>query len=124
MKEVFHEVRNKVEVTPSFRTSSFSSGEKIESVGQEVLPEGSETISTLSEPTTVYYSSEPQQLSQLLQQPLLPDTWYKTRVEIIRKMYPELMRHKKTKRKSWKEVYNEYIAEMRRIPSLKADAIK
>jgi hypothetical protein len=92
-------------------------------VGQEVLPEGSETITTSSEPT-IYYSSEPQQLSQLPQQPLLPDTWYKTRVEIIRKMYPELPRHKKTKTKSWKEVYNEYIAEVRRISSLKADALK
>jgi hypothetical protein len=40
-------------------------------------------------------------------------------------MYPELPRqHKKTKTKSWKEVYNEYIAEMKRIPELKADAIK
>jgi hypothetical protein len=39
-------------------------------------------------------------------------------------MYPELSRHKKTKTKSWKEVYNEYLAEMRRIPSLKADVIK
>jgi hypothetical protein len=39
-------------------------------------------------------------------------------------MYPELTRHKKTKTKSWKEVYNEYIAEMKRIPSLRADVIK
>jgi hypothetical protein len=39
-------------------------------------------------------------------------------------MYPGLSRHKKTKAKSWKEVYNEYLAEMSRIPSLKADVIK
>jgi hypothetical protein len=39
-------------------------------------------------------------------------------------MYPELSRHKKTKTKSWKEVYNEYLAEMSRIPSLRADVIK
>jgi hypothetical protein len=39
-------------------------------------------------------------------------------------MYPEFSRHKKTKSKSWKEVYNEYLAEMSRIPSLRADVIK
>jgi hypothetical protein len=39
-------------------------------------------------------------------------------------MYPELSIHKKTKTKSWKEVYNEYLAEMSRIPALRADAIK
>jgi hypothetical protein len=39
-------------------------------------------------------------------------------------MYPELSRHMKTKTKSWKEVYYEYLAEMRRIPSLRADVIK
>jgi hypothetical protein len=40
-------------------------------------------------------------------------------------MYPELPRqHKKTKTKSWKEVYNEYIADMRNTPGLKADALK
>jgi hypothetical protein len=83
--------------------------------GQEVLPEGFESISTFSEPL---------KLPQVFQQPLLPDSWYKARAEIIRKMYPELSRHKKTKTKSWKEVYNEYLAEMSRISSLKADVIK
>jgi hypothetical protein len=40
-------------------------------------------------------------------------------------MYPELPRqHKKTKTKSWKEVYNEYIADMSHTPGLKADALK
>jgi hypothetical protein len=39
-------------------------------------------------------------------------------------LYPELSRHKKTKTKSWKEVYNEYLAEMSRIPELRADVIK
>jgi hypothetical protein len=39
-------------------------------------------------------------------------------------LYPELSRHKKTKTKSWKEVYNEYLAEMSRYSTLKADVIK
>jgi hypothetical protein len=39
-------------------------------------------------------------------------------------LYPQLSRHKKTKTKSWKEVYNEYLAEMSRIPELRADVIK
>jgi hypothetical protein len=88
------------------------------SVGQEVLPEASETATTLSEASTRYYS-EP------FQQPSLPGSWYKERVYIIRRLYPELPRqHKKTKRKSWKDVYNEYLADMRATPGLKADVIK
>jgi hypothetical protein len=39
-------------------------------------------------------------------------------------LYPELSKHLKTKRKSWKDVYNEYLAEMNQIPSLRADVIK
>jgi hypothetical protein len=40
-------------------------------------------------------------------------------------MYPELPRqHKKTKTKSWKEVYNEYLADMSRIKELRSDALK
>jgi hypothetical protein len=39
-------------------------------------------------------------------------------------LYPELSRHAKTKRKSWKDVYNEYLAEMNRIPALRPDVIK
>jgi hypothetical protein len=87
------------------------------SVGQEVLHKASETASTLSETSTRYYS-EP------FEQPSLPGTWYKERVYIIRRLYPELSRHVKTKRKSWKDVYNEYLAEMSRYPTLKADVIK
>jgi hypothetical protein len=102
---VFHEVENKRE-----NYSQFWKCQKNRKRWAGSPAEGSETATTLSEPTTRYYSSEPQQLTQLLQQPLLPDSWYKTRVEIIRKMYPELSRHKKTKTKSWKEVYNEYLA--------------
>jgi hypothetical protein len=77
----------------------------------------------LSEGTTVLYP-QPEQLTQTLQQPLLSDKWYKKRVEVIRKMYPYLTRHKKTKTRSWREVYNEYLADMSRIPELKADVIK
>jgi hypothetical protein len=55
---------------------------------------------------------------------VLSDAWYKKRVEIIRNLYPTLSRHKKTKTKSWKEVYNEYLAEKSRILSLKADVLK
>jgi hypothetical protein len=65
-----------------------------------------------------------EQLTQIFQQPLLPDSWYQTRFEMIRKLYPYLTRQKKTKTKSWKEVYNEYLAEMSRNPTLKADVIK
>jgi hypothetical protein len=67
---------------------------------------------------------QPEQLPQILQQPVLSDAWYEKRVEIIRKLYPALTRHKKTKTKSWKEVYNEYLAEMSRIPTLKAEVLK
>jgi hypothetical protein len=77
----------------------------------------SETPSTVSEVSTRYYS-EP------LEQITLPGTWYKNEVSIIRKLYPELSRHNKTKRNTWKDVFNEYIAEMQRTPSLRADAIK
>jgi hypothetical protein len=90
---------------------------KIVSVGQEVLPEASETATTLSEASTKCYS-EP------FQQPSLPGTWYKERVYIIRRLYPELSRHIKTKRKSLKDVYNEYLKEMSLIPTLGADVIK
>jgi hypothetical protein len=81
-----------------------------------------EVLSVSSGPNVMY--PQPEQLTQILQQPVLSDAWYKKRVEIIRKLHPQLTRHKKTKTKSWKEVYNEYIAEMSRIPSLKADALK
>jgi hypothetical protein len=39
-------------------------------------------------------------------------------------MYPGLPRHNKSKFKTWKQVYNEYINEMKNVPSLKADVIK
>jgi hypothetical protein len=39
-------------------------------------------------------------------------------------MYPGLPRHHKSKYKKWKQVYNEYINEMKNDPSLKADVIK
>jgi hypothetical protein len=66
---------------------------------------------------------QPEKLTQILLQPL-PDDWYKKRVEMIRKLYPYLTRHKKTKIKSCKEVDNEYLAEMNRTPQLKADVLK
>jgi hypothetical protein len=41
-------------------------------------------------------------------------------------MYSKILprQHKKIKTKSWKEVYNEYLADMSRIKELRADVIK
>jgi hypothetical protein len=50
--------------------------------------------------------------------------WYYNRVLKIRSKYPQLPRHNKSKYKTWKQVYNEYINEMKNDPSLKADVIK
>jgi hypothetical protein len=66
-----------------------------------VLQQVPEVLSVSSGPTVIY--PQPEQLTQILQQPVLSDAWYKKRVEIIRKLYPTLSRHKKTK-KSWKEI--------------------
>jgi CTP:phosphocholine cytidylyltransferase-like protein len=110
-KEFYHEEEKRQ------NTQSFRIAKKIESVGQEVLPEVSETASVVSDPSTtstIYYGEEP----------TLPDFWYQQRVELIRKMYPDLPRHHKSKNKTWKQVYNEYINEMRKVPNLKADVIK
>jgi hypothetical protein len=66
---------------------------------------------------------QPEQLTQILLQPL-PDKWYEERVEIIKAKYPHLPRHHKSRYKSRHEVYNEYIEEMNKIPSLLADVAK
>jgi hypothetical protein len=39
-------------------------------------------------------------------------------------MYPDLPRRNKSKYKTWKQVYNEYINEMKNVPNLKGDVIK
>jgi hypothetical protein len=54
----------------------------------------------------------------------LPELWYYNRVLKIRSKYLGLPRHNVSKKKTWKQVYNEYINDMKKDPSLKADVIK
>jgi hypothetical protein len=82
------------------------------------------SLSTASLPsgTTVLYP-QPEQLTQILLRPL-PDEWYEERVDIIKALYPHLPRHHKSRYKSWHEVYNQYIDEMKKDSSLLADVVK